>query len=121
MRKTILTAAAIGTLFGAVSAQDLALKSVENDDMMVEELGMSVGDLDGMAVLGADGQKIGEVESVLERPDGVATSVAVEAGGFLGLGAKEIVVPLNALKAGDEGLTTTLSEEEIGVLPEFQG
>ena len=118
--RTLLGALALaGAAATPVHAQDLALTEVEAGDTMVEELGMSVDELDDMTVYDGSGEPVGEIDGVLERPDGTITSVAVEAGGFLGMGEKEIVMPLNALSRGDDGLVTSMSEDEIGVLPEF--
>ena len=118
--RTLLGAAAIAAAIAApIHAQDLALTEVEAGDTMVESLGMSVDELDGMTVYDGSGEPVGEIDDVLERPDGTITSVSIEAGGFLGVGEKEIVMPLNALDTGDDGLVTTMTEDEIGVLPEL--
>ncbi len=119
MIRTLLTIATLAATAATVHAQDLALTEVEADDTMVEPLGMNVGELDDMTVYDGAGEAIGEIGDVLQRPDGEITAVSVEVGGFLGMGEKDVVMSLNDLQTGDDGLTTGLSAEEIGVLPEY--
>lgn len=42
-------------------------------------------------------KEVGEVEEVVQGPDGTA-SLVVEAGGFMGVGEKEIIVPLDEVR-----------------------
>ena len=45
-----------------------------------------------------DGDKIGEIKDVLVDRDGKITALIVGAGGFLGMGEKDVAVPFNAVQ-----------------------
>ncbi len=52
----------------------------------------------GVGVYGADNKKIGFIEDVLIDHSGNAQLVVIGAGGFLGLGTKEVAVPFKAMR-----------------------
>lgn len=99
----------------AVTASDL--KEVEDGQAQVPGLGVNAARLEEMGVVGADGKEIGTVEEVLANPAGQIVAVAVESGGFLGIGAKEVVVQLDQLRLADDRLTTSLTKEQLAALP----
>ncbi|MCJ8517499.1 sporulation protein YlmC with PRC-barrel domain [Pseudorhizobium tarimense] len=61
------------------------------------------GNLDDYDIYGADGDEIGEVEDVLLNMDGTVAAVAVEVGGFLGIGEKDVLVDWSALEVTRDG------------------
>jgi hypothetical protein len=72
-------------------------------------------------VYGANDEKIGTVAQV--KGMGAATHVIVDAGGFLGMGAKPIALTTNQLdfmrdEEGDVHATTSWTKEQIEALPE---
>jgi hypothetical protein len=105
----------------AQAAPDAAgLKEVEDDDLRVETLGLTVDQLDGMDVLGPGG-KVGEVDDVLADASGRVVAVTVEAGGFLGFGERKVVVGLDQLKNTDGRVVTTMTKDQVKVLPAWNG
>ena len=116
MLRTIALAALVATS-GAVQAQE-AWTEVEDGSMMVEALGMTVDELDGMALYDGTGERIGELDDILVGQDGSTLAASLDIGGFLGLGEKDVVVPLDGLTRSDDGLTTMMSQEELEALPE---
>ena len=102
----------------AVTAADL--KEVEDESLDVPGLGVKAGRLEDMEVVGGDGNEVGEVEEVLANPAGQIVAVTVEAGGFLGIGAKEVVVNLDRLRLADDRLVTDLTKDQAAALPEWQ-
>ena len=100
----------------AVTAADL--REVEDEQLQVAALGgVNAGRLEDMEVIGADGKELGTVEEVLADPAGQVVAVTVEAGGFLGVGAKEVVVQLDQLRLAEDRLTTSLTKEQLAALP----
>jgi len=91
---------------------------IENGDMMVDRLNVSVDQLEDMTLYGADGEEIGEIDDVLGS-DGKAVAVSVEVGGFLGVGDREAVVPLDAIELDGLRLTLPMARSEIEALPEW--
>ncbi|MCF6369880.1 PRC-barrel domain-containing protein [Rhizobium halophilum] len=76
------------------------------------------GNLDDYDVYGADGNKIGEIEDVLLNLDGTVAAVAIEVGGFLGIGEKDVLVDWTALEVTRDGddirvTTPTLTREVL--------
>jgi sporulation protein YlmC with PRC-barrel domain len=99
----------------AVTASDL--KEVEDGQAQVPGLGVNAARLEEMEVVGAGGEELGTVEEVLANPAGQIVAVTVESGGFLGIGAKEVVVQLDQLRLTDDRLSTSLSKEQLAALP----
>jgi hypothetical protein len=52
----------------------------------------------GVAVYGADDQKIGAIKDVLIGHDGATQVVVIGVGGFLGFGTKDVAVPFTAIQ-----------------------
>ena len=53
----------------------------------------------GRDLYGADDEKIGAVDKVVMGPNNRASSVLVDIGGFLGMGAKTVAIPVSQLQA----------------------
>ncbi len=92
-------------------AQDQASKTSEpaaqsgtespSGEMFVKEQAKTqwrAAKLVGVAVYGADNQKIGKITDVMMSHDGAAQVIVIGVGGFLGFGAKEVGVPFTALQ-----------------------
>lgn len=81
--------------------------------------GMVVGDLIGLKVVEADGESIGEVDSVIKTEDGYAAVVGV--GGFLGLGERTVAVPLDEISMAAENdlKLSTWTKAELEAQPEI--
>jgi hypothetical protein len=77
-------------------------------------------ELGDMNVVNPAGDKIGEVEEVLMDTSGKVVAVAVEAGGFLGIGDHDVIIQLDQLRLEDKQLVSTLTKEEIQALPKWE-
>ncbi|WP_031555148.1 PRC-barrel domain-containing protein [Parvularcula oceani] len=72
----------------------------------------TVGDLTGMDVVGSDGDDLGTLSRFV-RTNGQVYAI-LTAGGFLGLGEKEVPLPLSSLSIGeDEIIARGLTEDAI--------
>jgi hypothetical protein len=94
-------------------------QEAEDESAMVAPFNVTVDDLEEMHVYGPGGGEIGEVEDVLAGPGGQPGALAVEAGGFLGVGDRTVVVGLDQLRAENDRLVTGLTKEQIEGLPEW--
>jgi len=75
----------------------------------------------GKDVYGADNRNMGDVEDVVMGANGQIESVLVDVGGFLGLGARRIAIPISQIQLGDgDRLTTTMTEAQAKALPEYK-
>ena len=129
-RTTTLTAALfVGALSispayaaGDTTTPTKSLVEISNNDVVVSSLGMKVGDLTGKNIYGADGKKIGDIDTVLADSQQKAQAVTVDVGGFLGVGTKNVVMPLENLKPGPEKdtLSTAMTKAQIEQLAEWK-
>lgn len=79
--------------------------------------------LEGAAVYGADDHKVGSVSHV--HGSGTSAQVIVDVGGFLGLGAKPIAVPLAQLdfmrdEDGEVHAVTGWTKDQLKDMPEHK-
>jgi putative membrane protein len=85
---------------------------------------VSVTDYYKQNVYDASDNTIGEVSDVLLDKDGHVTAVILSVGGFLGLGAKYVSIPFNALhmteKNGKRYLVTATTKEALTSAPGYQ-
>ncbi|WP_457579326.1 PRC-barrel domain-containing protein [Ensifer adhaerens] len=77
--------------------------------------------LEGATVYGADDDKVGTVDHV--HGVGTASTVVIDVGGFLGIGAKPVAVPLADLdfmrdEDGDVDAVTTWTKDQLKEMPE---
>ena len=115
----LLSSAFALVLAGAASlafAQQDALVAVEDDEMIVQPFNLSVDAIEDMDVI-VDGDDVGDVEEVLATADGTVTAVAAEVGGFLGVGERDVIIPLDRLTLQDDDLVLDMTREEIEALP----
>ncbi len=80
-----------------------------------------------LSAMVADLREIGDVEDVVLNADGQMQGVTTDVGGFLGIGSKQVLIPLEDLRVarppeGNEDITivTRLNEQQLTDLEEFQ-
>jgi hypothetical protein len=102
----------------AAPSQSTDYRRVKDDDRMVADWSLKVDDVEDHDVVGPDGKELGEIEAVLENAKGEIRAVLLEYGGFLGFGAKQVIVPLDKLQpTKGKRFTTALTEEQLAALP----
>lgn len=79
--------------------------------------------LEGAKVYGADDHKVGKVDHV--HGAGVGATVIIDVGGFLGIGAKPVAVPLSDLdfmrnEEGEVHAVTTWTKDQLKDMPEHR-
>ena len=90
---------------------------VENDATMVPGFNMTVGQIEDLDIYAANGDEVGEVEEVLANSTGQVAAVAAEVGGFLGIGAKEVIIGLDQIQLQGDRLLTSLTRDQLEQLP----
>ncbi|WP_222182278.1 PRC-barrel domain-containing protein [Geminicoccus harenae] len=117
MRQWILAGAILGVA-GIAHAQTATL--VEADDAVrVEAFGLTVDEVEDLDLVGPNGESIGEIDDVLMTPEGQVTAVSAEVGGFLGINEKDVVIEIDQLTRGENGLVTNLTKEQLEALPDW--
>lgn len=80
---------------------------------------LAVSRLKDMNLYNANGDMLGDVEHVVSDAQG-RNSIVIGKGGFLGLGEKQVAIPLsNVVMRGDRLVTRDLSDEQIKAMPEW--
>jgi hypothetical protein len=105
------------------NAQGSAWHELKDGDSKVSAFGnIAVKDLNDYAIYGSDGKKIGDIDRVLADSSNTAKAVAVDAGGFLGMGTHEVVFPLDKLQKGKDNkqLTTAMTKDQIKALQKWE-
>jgi hypothetical protein len=81
---------------------------------------MGVEELQGMTVVTATGEEIGEIDRVGQSEMHQERIATVDVGGFLGVAEKTIAIPLSELEMSSDGhAQTTLTKETIESSEEF--
>ncbi|WP_099827285.1 PRC-barrel domain-containing protein [Oceaniglobus indicus] len=107
------------TLSAAAIAAALAVPAVSVAQTATVTTLQGYVELDEMDVIGATGDKIGEVESVLIGPDGKVGAVVIETEGFLGLGDEDIVMMLDDIQIVNGEIRVDMTEEQLEQLPKW--
>lgn len=83
---------------------------------------MTIDELEGQKVVTSDGAEIGKVDRVVMSSDQRQAGVVLSVGGFLGLGAKPVMAPLDRLKMEDDQLVwdTSMTKDEIEQTSSFE-
>ncbi|MGF9762221.1 DUF4142 domain-containing protein [Microvirga sp. 0TCS3.31] len=80
---------------------------------------LTVSRVDDMNLYNTQGNELGDVERVVQGPDG-KQYVVIGAGGFLGIGEKHVAIPLERVALrGDRLVTQDFTEDQIRALPSF--
>jgi hypothetical protein len=119
----VLAATALALAPLALAAQQssdvTAYQEAEDDDMVVQPFNRTVDDIEDLDLKNADGGEIGEVEEVLIDASGQPVAIAVEVGGFLGIGEREVVLGLDQVQLVDDDLVTSAEKATIEGLPDW--
>lgn len=81
--------------------------------------------LDGANVHDMAGSSIAEVSDLVLSDDGKATEVIVDVGGFLGIGARTVAIPMDRVTVAQNGegsvrLYVDMTKDELQALPEVE-
>jgi hypothetical protein len=125
-RKTMLAVAAFGAVVASASAnaqiagaQPLSV-SVEQSQALLEGWSVKKSVL-GKPVYNDDNAKIGTVRDLIVAPDGSVSAAIVAAGGFLGVGAHDVAVPIASLDVRQGNLYLPgATKEALKATPAFQ-
>ena len=93
------------------------LTAVDDSKKLVKPWALPVDRVAEMDVYDAKGNKIGEVDAVLQDKKGEVKGIAVVHGGFLGFGAKDSIITLDRLKLKDGDIVTELTEDQLDAQP----
>lgn len=117
-RVTVVSMLAAGAFAGPAAGQ-VRLAEVPDGTLMAP-WNMSVDGVKDLDVLGANGQKIGEVDEVIGTSPATPTALVIDFEDGAGFGDRDdVAIPLDAFTMASEGLLLTLSAGEIATLPQW--
>lgn len=96
------------------------LREVDGDESTATWNNMKVADLKKMDIVDVKGDEVGDVDDVLVGPSGEIAAVTADIGGFLGIGATEVVLKLDQTEVSDGKLKTRLTEAQLEKLPRWK-
>jgi sporulation protein YlmC with PRC-barrel domain len=73
----------------------------------------------GKTLYGADGEAIGEIDNVVMTRGGGGPEAVVGVGGFLGVGERDVSIPLSQIQMQGDRLTTSMTKEGIGQMQAY--
>ncbi|MET4698664.1 sporulation protein YlmC with PRC-barrel domain [Constrictibacter sp. MBR-5] len=117
---TVAVATALPAAASAQGTQAVGYREAEDDRAIVQPFNRTVDEIEDMNVFGTGGEKIGEVDEVLVDSAGSIVAVAVESGGFLGIGDEEVVVMLDQLTLEGDRFSTGLTKDQLLALPRWK-
>jgi len=86
--------------------------------------GVTITDWYKQSVYDLSNNKVGEIVDLLVMPDGKISLLVLRAGGFLGLGEKDVAVPFDAIqhtvKDGNVHLTLDTTEDAVKSAPRLR-
>jgi len=74
----------------------------------------------GKEVRNATGENLGRIVDVLVDQGGQVRAVVIDFGGFLGVGARRLVVDWTALRLGPNVITADITRDQARVAPEYK-
>ncbi len=98
----------------------LAKQAQERVELGAAQGWVSIEDALGSAVVNAKGDEVGEIQDVVMKDDAYFAVVSV--GGFLGIAEKDVAVPLDQLKLGDDNsyLMSKQTEDQLKAMPAYE-
>lgn len=106
---------------GMPAADETAEAGAPPAEMIVTEQGIDdlmSYDVIGASVMNAEGERIGEIDSLVLGSDGIVAAV-VGVGGFLGIGEKHVGIAWNQLMATEHGYSVSATADELVEAPTF--
>lgn len=74
----------------------------------------------GKTVYGSNGEEIGEIDNVVLAQGGKSPEALIGVGGFLGIGERDVTIPLDQIRMEGDRLMTNMTKESIGGLQPYE-
>lgn len=75
----------------------------------------------GKTIVNDKNEKVGKIDDIIIAPDNAASYAVVGAGGFLGVGKHDVVIPFNQFKVhGKDFLLSGATKDQLKALPKFE-
>ena len=127
-RKTLIAYTALGIVLGAPMwanaaepAASGAMQQQTSTQAQNSLMNMKVGEIKGRTVTNQQGDKLGEVDKLVQSTADNSIQAVVSVGGFLGIGSKKITIPVAQLQLQDNKLmwSQAVSKDQLKKQPEY--
>ena len=83
---------------------------------------MPASEVIGADVVNADGNTVADIVDLVKRPGEDQLYAVLSVGGFLGIGDKQVVVPLSEFDVAPDGqiLMATATQDQLKSMPEYE-
>jgi sporulation protein YlmC with PRC-barrel domain len=118
----LLTASSVTVRGAAAQVAGEATVGVTVEEMKLVVLGWSAKHkLIGHDVYNDKNQKIGKIDDIIVSPKKTASWAIIGVGGFLGIGNKDVAIPMDHLHFnGDKLILPGATKEQLKALPPFE-
>ncbi|MRT01731.1 PRC-barrel domain containing protein [Ralstonia pickettii] len=122
----VLALSAGGLLAGAATAQDAPIVGKATLGVTVTEAqlvatGWRASKMIHTDVYNEKNEKIGRVDDLIVAPDGSLSAVVIDVGGFLGMAAHRVAIPVQQFKQmAPKAVLPGANKEALKKLPEFE-
>ena len=114
---TLAAAMLTGPSFTQGVPQTIALTSVDATTLAT---GFRTSKVVGSAVVNEANESIGKIDDLIVTPSDKVPFAVLSVGGFLGMGAKYVVVPFNSIQVKDKKMILPgATKASLGALPAF--
>ena len=121
MKSTLIAAAIVAVAFPAFAQPKDASTPFLTEQSPAE---WRMNNYIGKPVVNASGERVGEISEVLFDKSGRVTSIVIGVGGFLGMGAKSVALPYQAITYGEKGgerqIVVPLTKDVLQAAPDYK-
>jgi sporulation protein YlmC with PRC-barrel domain len=112
----------LGTnMSGSAETSGVPAGTVTSTQIPSEFRAMRVEEMVGKSVYNSAGDRVGEIDRIVVNRSSRATGAVVGVGGFMGVGEKQVVVPLDRMRMqGDRIVVPNLTKESVGTMQSYQ-
>jgi sporulation protein YlmC with PRC-barrel domain len=111
----------LGTNLSGSAESGLPAGTVTTTQIPGEFRTMRTEDLVGKTVYNSAGEKVGSIDEIVVNRNTRATAAVIGVGGFLGVGEKRIVEPLDRMRVqGDRIVAPNLTKESANTMQAYQ-
>jgi sporulation protein YlmC with PRC-barrel domain len=136
-RRLLIVLAALGIFLGTPAWVNAAQESMQSESGAMQTqssaqqmgtqqqnplMNMQAKQIQGKPVVNAQGEKLGNVSKIAQNKTDKSIAAVISIGGFLGMGAKKIAVPIDQLQLQENKLVwnKSITKEQLKQQPEFQ-
>jgi hypothetical protein len=119
----VMKAWIVGVLVASLAVAEAAAQATRPGNEAVDRAVLTVEEMTGAPVFGPSGEQFGAVGALVIDPQGKVEAAVVDLGGFMGIGVKQVLLPLDDLEieretaSGAVRVYSAATAEELDAMP----